>query len=129
MKEVEIPRTYISGQADSVMMLTEDVPSERMLAGDMVLMKQLHGNEDAIKDGHLYAVTVDTKDGNGIKTRLYRIKPLEGRKVSLYLKGFTSTVSLDDIYIKGEILGFQSLVVSPEEVLNERPDNALIEED
>ena len=58
MKEVEIPKTYISGQADSVMMLTEDVPSERMLGGDMVLIRQLHNDSSKLKDGHLYAVRV-----------------------------------------------------------------------
>lgn len=113
MREVEIPRTYISGQADSVMMLTEDVPGERMLGGDMVLIRQLHNDSSELKDGHLYAVRVKGQDTD----RLYRIKPLNGRKVSLYLKGFTSTVSLDDIYIMGEALGFQSLVVPPEEVI------------
>ena len=113
MRKVEIPRTYISGQADSVMMLTEDVPGERMLGGDMVLIRQLHNDSSKLKDGHLYAVRVRGQDTD----RLYRIRSLEGRKVCLYLSGFSSVVSLDDIYIMAEALGFQSLVVSPEEVI------------
>lgn len=122
MREVEIPRTDISGKADSVMLLTEDVPGERMLKGDMVLIRQLRGDEDAIKDCHLYAV-VDKGGGEdaGIETKLYRIKRLDGRDVFLYLTGGEGrcglTKSLDDIYIVGEVLGFQSLVVSPEEVI------------
>ena len=122
MREVEMPRTDISGQADSVMLLTGDVPSERMVKGDMVLIRQLHGDEAAIKDCHLYAV-VD-KGGNkdaGTETKLFRIKRLDGRDVFLYLTGGEGscglTKSLDDIYIMGEVLGFQSLVVSPEEVI------------
>ena len=122
MREVEIPRTNISGQADSVMLLTGDVPSERMLKGDMVLIRQLHGDEAAIKDCHLYAV-IDKEGGKdaGIETKLFRIKRLDGRDVFLYLTGGEGrcglTKSLDDIYIMGEVLGFQSLVVSPEEVI------------
>ena len=123
MKDVEIPRTYISGQADSVMLLTDDVPSERMLKGDMVLIRQLHGDETAIKDCRLYVVMVD-KEGDedaGMETKLFRIKRLDGRDVFLYLTGLEGGCgiikSLDDIYITGEVLGFQSLVVSPEEVV------------
>lgn len=123
MREVEIPRTDISRQADGVMILTGDVPSERMLKGDMVLMRRIHNDEAAIKDCHLYVVIVDREgdENTGTETKLFRIKRLEGRNVFLYLTGGEGrcglTKSLDDIYIMGEVLGFQSLVVSPEEVV------------
>lgn len=123
MREVEIPRTDISRQADGVMILTGDVLSERMLKGDMVLMRRIHNDEAAIKDCHLYVVIVDKEGGEdaGTETKLFRIKRLEGRNVFLYLTGGEGrcglTKSFDDIYITGEVLGFQSLVVSPEEVV------------
>lgn len=121
MWEIEVPTSHISREARASFIVSEDIPCERMLKGDVAFIRQWGiSSFDEIKNGHLYAVVMDV-DKNGDKaatSKLFRIIKLGDNKLGLYMSISKKPIikSFDEIYIAGEVFAFQSSVTAPQEV-------------
>lgn len=120
MWEIEVPTSHISSEARASFIVSEDIPYERMLKGDVAFIRQCGHGFDDIKNGHLYAVVsgLDNDLNDEVETKLFRILKVGDNMLALYLPMSKEMIikSFDEIYIAGEVFAFQSSVTAPQEV-------------